>query len=111
MPLAAATGAEQTLFQYGALGAITVVLIVFARTAYKDLRSRADRLETRNVALSDSLREQVVPALVASGEGLRESAAALRESATLITELRRDRDQLIEELRRAQTRPGQQRGR
>lgn len=94
MPLAVAgAAAESVLVQYGAMGAVTAVLIVFARTAYKDLRDRADRLEARNTALSDSLREQVVPALTLAAE-------AVRESAALMNELRREREQLIAEIRR-----------
>lgn len=101
MALAAAAGTDLTaLLNLGAVGVITAILIAFARTAYADLRARADRLEARNTALSDSLREQVVPALTLGSEAMRESAALVNEMRRELGELRRERDALIDELRR-----------
>lgn len=88
MPVIAAAdaGSEFSIFaQYGVLGAFAVLLVLFARTAYKRETDRSDRLELENSRLHNGIQEKVIPALV-------EATTALEQAAQLIHDMERDRD-------------------
>lgn len=81
---AAESGGEFSVFaQYGVLGAFAVLLVLFARTAYKRETDRSDRLESENTRLNQSIQEKVIPALV-------EATTALEQAAQLIHDMERD---------------------
>jgi len=82
--------------QYGALGAIAIVLIWFAKgayqdvrerakIAYQDVRERADRLEEENRRLNALILDRVIPALTSATQ-------IAEESAKMINDLLRERD-------------------
>jgi len=71
------------LTQYGVLGAFAILLVLFARTAYKRETDRSDRLESENTRLNQSIQEKVIPALV-------EATTALEQAAQLIHDMERD---------------------
>lgn len=88
MWLAAAEGAGSefsAIAQYGVLGAFAILLVLFARTAYKRETDRSDRLELENTRLNNSIQEKVIPALV-------QANTALEEAGQLIHDMERDRD-------------------
>ena len=69
-----AAAAEQGiggLLQYGAVGVLAAAALWFFRQVYQDMRTRLDRAETRAAELADTMRDQVVPALVASSEAVK----------------------------------------
>lgn len=82
---AEAGGEFSVLAQYGVLGAFAILLVLFARTAYKRETDRSDRLESENSRLNNSIQEKVIPALV-------EATTALEQAAQLIHDMERDRD-------------------
>lgn len=73
--------------QYGVLGIITLILILFARGAYQRERDRADRMEQENQRLHELIIERVIPAL---GSATR----AAEESAELLAQMARERELL-----------------
>jgi hypothetical protein len=98
--------------QYGALGAIAIVLIFFAKgayqdvrdrakIAYQDVRDRADRLEEENRRLNALILDRVVPALTAATQ-------IAEESGRMINALQREREIAHElEQQRRTTRGGE----
>ncbi len=79
------------LTQYGVLGIFAILLIIFARTAYKRETDRADRLEAEVTRLNTLIAEQAIP-------GLTLATQALDESTQLIKDLHRERE--LDRLRR-----------
>lgn len=71
--------------QFGVTGVIAVLGIVFAKGAYQRERDRADRLETENQRLHETLAERVIPALLSASR-------AAEESAELLAAMQRERD-------------------
>lgn len=57
----ATAGAFETIAQTGVLGALVVLLGVFAYRAYRRETERADRLEQENSHLRDGIETRVVP--------------------------------------------------
>lgn len=80
-------GVDLSMFaQYGVLGVFVIILIVFARTSYKREIDRADRLESEVRQLHELRQtdyEKTAAALAAASE-------AIRQSAELINDLRRE---------------------
>lgn len=72
------------LAQYGVLGIFAALLVLFARTAYKRETDRADRLEADVRRLNDTIQDKVIPALMSATK-------AAEESASLISDLQRER--------------------
>ena len=82
--------------QYGAVGAIAFLGILFARNAYKreadradraykQESDRADRMEAENRRLNDLILERVIPAMTAA-------TSAAQDSAQLLATMQRDRE-------------------
>ncbi len=82
-----ASGAiDLTVFaQFGAVGAIAVMGIWFARGAHQRERERADRLEAEVQRLHELMLERVIPAMTSASR-------AAEESAALILSMQRDRE-------------------
>lgn len=83
-------GGLGVLAQYGALGVIAALLVVFARTAIKRDADRseaawrreverADRLEAEVNRLNNSIQEKAIPALLAGATAINECTQMLRE--------------------------------
>ena len=87
--------------QYGVLGIITGILILFARGAYQRERDRADRLEEDNKRLNELIADRVIPALLSA-------ARAAEESADMLRTLQRERElhTIAEQQRRRPARGG-----
>jgi hypothetical protein len=85
------------LGQYGVLGAVTFVLIVYARTTTKRETDRSDRLEAEVFRLNQMIAEQVVPALVSA-------TSAMQASQQLVADLQRTTDFDYEHRRRTHPR-------
>jgi len=73
-----------TLTQYGVLGVLAVILIVFARLAYRRETERADRLEAELRAQNMAIQDKAIPALLAA-------TAAMSEVTELLRDMQRDR--------------------
>ncbi len=101
--LAAEAGNESldlTVFaQYGVLGIITALLIIFAKGAYQREKDRADRLETENQRLYQLMLDRVIPALTSA-------AQAAEESSELLSAIQREREMAnLVNIRRSTRRP------
>ncbi len=66
------------LAQYGVLGVITALLIVFAKGAYQREKDRADRGEAETQRLYQLMLDRIIPALTAAAEAARESSELLQ---------------------------------
>jgi hypothetical protein len=74
------TGADlAALTQYGVLGVFAILLIIFARTAYKREVDRADRLEAEVNRLNALLADKAIPGLTLATQVMEESAALMRD--------------------------------
>jgi len=91
-----------TILQYGAVGAMCVILIVFARVllvfargAYTREQTRADTAETEVRRLNAMILERAIPALLAA-------AKAAEDSAEVIATMQHEREvnRQVEALRR-----------
>lgn len=71
-------------FQYGVLGVVSLGLIWFSKGSIQRERDRADRLEADNQRLNDLIRDTVIPAMTSA-------TRAAEESATLLSDLQRER--------------------
>ena len=78
-PSGGSTDVLGNLLQYGVLGILAIILIVFANNAYKREASRADRAEAEVARLNNVIAEKVVPALVTASNSLRDSQFMIRE--------------------------------
>ena len=81
MALLAATAGDPSavLLNYGALGAIAVLLIAFSWTAYKREKDRADRLERLLQETNERIAERFVEALKGARDALIEANDYLRD--------------------------------
>lgn len=80
------TDPSTSLLNYGALGALALILIAFAFRAYKRESDRSDALQAKNDELNNKLQEQ---------EGryqksLADTIDAVKENTRLMTEIRAD---------------------
>lgn len=73
------------LVQYGVLGIVATVLILFARSAYNREVARADAAEKENKQLNELFRDRLVVSL-------EKSASAVEASAILIRDIRQELD-------------------
>lgn len=87
--VAAATSSDPYtgLLNYGVLGFLAVILIAFARAAYKRETARADAAEAREQIANASIIRDVLPALNAARLSIDVSNQAL---ADVRAELRRE---------------------
>lgn len=69
-----AAGVDYAVFaQYGVLGVIVVILIIYARSQTQRESARADRLEEKKDELTQDVLNRVIPALEASARAVDES--------------------------------------
>jgi hypothetical protein len=79
---AATTGSpsiEGIFLQYGLIGAIALILGIFARRAIASTEARAQRLEEDNRRLYQMMAEQMVPALTKATEAVVDATAIMAE--------------------------------
>jgi hypothetical protein len=91
-----ATSIEGIFLQYGLIGAIALVLGVYAKRAIDATEQRARRLEDDNRRLYQIMADQMIPALTKATD-------AVADATAVITEIRR-RDEInaaVEAARRA----------
>lgn len=67
------------LGQYGAVGLMALLGLLFARTAYKRETDRGDRLEAEVLRLNTFIQDKAVPALVVATEAVSDHTALVRE--------------------------------
>lgn len=79
--LAVAADPNTVLLNYGAIGAIAILLIGFAWTAWKRERDRGDRLEKQLQVDHDKLVDTIVEVLVQTRDALIASNDYLRDLA------------------------------
>lgn len=73
------------LVQYGVLGIVATVLIIFAKSAYSREVARADAAEKENKELNELFRDRLAGSL-------EKSASAVEASALLLRDIRRELD-------------------
>lgn len=69
----------QPFLNLGAIGALALLLLWFARGAYAREVTRADRSDMALAELNKEMREKVIPALVDATRALADAADALRD--------------------------------
>lgn len=84
-----AEGDLSILAQYGVLGVFAILLIIFAKTAYKRETERADRLEQEVLRLNQLIQDKHIPALESATYALKEATDALQK---VKWDQQRDRD-------------------
>ena len=68
-----------TLVQYGAIGAMLVVLGFFAKSLIKREQDRADNLEKDNKRLNELVQDKIVPALINATTAVNSSQQILQD--------------------------------
>lgn len=63
--------------QYGVLGILAALLIMFAKGAHQRERDRADRMEAENKRLNELILDRVIPALTSATRAAEESTELL----------------------------------
>lgn len=79
--MAASADPTGVLLQYGAVGAMLVVMLAFAYQAYKRERDRADMLFTLLQTTNDRITEKFVEALKETKDALTAANEYLRDLA------------------------------
>lgn len=74
-----ASGPTDVLLQYGAIGAMLVILGLFAWNTVKRERDRADRLETQLADINQRINDRLAEVLSQTRDALRESNDYLRD--------------------------------
>lgn len=101
--LAAATSpppGAQGWSDYGVLGGLAILLIAFARTAYKRESDGRDAAEAKYERQNAAIQDRYLPALEGAVAALRDQAAATQVSNQLADDLR----DLLADLRREMSR-------
>jgi hypothetical protein len=78
-----------TLSQYGVLGVFAVLLVLFARLAYRRETDRSDRLEAEVFRLNNIIQERVIPAL-------QSATRTVEESQALLSSMQREREYALQ---------------
>lgn len=83
------------LSQYGVLGVFAILLIIFAKTSYKQQRDDLVEAKAENRQLHQHIQEQhervqdkVVPALIDVANAMKEASELVVDQAAVIRELR-----------------------
>lgn len=76
------------LLQYGVLGIVAVLLIIFARSAINRDRDRADKAEAQVKELNDFIRNELLPRQVEATILHKQVAEVLAEAVQLISEIK-----------------------
>lgn len=71
--------------QYGALGAFCLILVWFAKTAYKREIERSDRLEDEVKRLNSLIQDKQVPALEAATRAVEDAKEFMEEERARIS--------------------------
>lgn len=100
-----------TLVQYGALGVIVILLVLYTRGSLSRERERTDRAEAQVKELNDFIRGELLPKTVAATDLYKQVAEVLEEAIQLITEMKvrdsiRRTDQETHEATNPRTRRG-----
>lgn len=77
-----------TLVQYGALGVIVILLVVYTRGSLSRERERTDKAEAQVKELNDFVRGELLPKTVAATDLYKQVAEVLEEAIQLITEMK-----------------------
>lgn len=77
-----------TLVQYGALGVIVVLLVLYTRGSVTRERERSDKAETTVEKLNDFIRNEMLPKQVEATLLHKQVAEVLEEAIQLITEMK-----------------------
>lgn len=91
IPLAAAADTSDPLLilvQYGALGVIVILLVIYTRGSVTRERERTDRAEIQVKDLNDFIRGELLPKTVAATDLYKQVAEVLEEAIQLITEMK-----------------------
>lgn len=89
--LAAATDATDplsTLVQYGALGVIVILLVVYTRGSISREREQKDRADAQVKELNDFIRSELLPRQIEATMMHKQVADVLEEAIQLITEIK-----------------------
>lgn len=89
--LAAATDSSDpllTLVQYGALGVIVILLVLYTRGSVTRERERTDKAEQQVNELNDFIRNELLPKQVEATMLHKQVAEVLEEAIQLITEMK-----------------------
>jgi hypothetical protein len=70
---------EGIFLQYGLIGAVALVLGIFARRAINSTEARAQRLEDDNRRLYQMMTDQMIPALTKATEAVADATAIMAE--------------------------------
>jgi hypothetical protein len=76
------------LVQYGALGVIVILLVLYTRGSVTRERERTDRAEAQVKELNDFIRAELLPKTVAATDLHKQVAEVLEEAIQLITEMK-----------------------
>lgn len=77
-----------TLVQYGALGIIVVLLVIYTRGSVTRERERSDKAESQVKELNDFIRNEMLPKQVEATLLHKQVAEVLEEAIQLITEMK-----------------------
>lgn len=91
--LAAATGADTSdpvlmLVQYGALGVIVILLVMYTRGSVTRERQRTDKAEQQVDKLNEYIRGELLPKMGEANSTYKEVSEVLAEAIKLITEMK-----------------------
>lgn len=91
--LAAATAVDGTdpltsLVQYGALGVIVILLVVYTRGSVARERERSDKAEARLEERDNFIRNELLPRQVEATMMYKQVAEVLEDAIQLITEMK-----------------------
>lgn len=75
----------EPLMQYGALGAIAIVLIIFARTLLRREQDRGDASAAEVIRLNTIMQEKTIPALL-------QATQAIAAAQTILQQIQYQRD-------------------
>ena len=89
----AAAGADTTdpvlaLVQYGALGVIVILLVIYTRGSVTRERQRTDKAEQQGDKLNEYIRDELLPKMGESASLYKQVAEVLEEAIQLITEMK-----------------------
>jgi len=78
----------QMLLQYGVLGIMAALLLVYARSSIKRENDRADRAEQQVRELNDFIRGELLPKQIEATLLYKQVADVLGEAVTLISDIK-----------------------
>lgn len=101
-------GVDFTVFaQYGVLGVIVVILILYARSQTQRESARADRLEEKKDAQTLDVLNRVIPALEASARAVDESQQIVKTLLVILPGLQQQQQRPPQDYQRPVLRRGE----